>query len=131
MSRICGGLKPHRMASVLYHPIRLSTEQLARSGEKYLWSSFRHNDEREAAFEGGRPVDGAIEEVVLVVVVAIVIAVTLRVAGLVHVLDVFSELARSVVRNRQIGYTTGVWNGAMVAGRGTRAHSSTPSVHAE
>ena len=114
----------------LYHPILLSMEQLARSGEKYLWSSLQHNDEREAAFEGGRTVDGAIKEVVSVAVVAIASTVALRVAGLVRVLEVFGELARSVIRNWQCRYQVGVWNGAMVAGRGTRARGSTPAVHA-
>ena len=67
------------VTSVLYHPIFLSTRQLARSGEKYLWSSLQHSDEREAAFEGGRPVDGAIEKVVSVAVVAIAIPLALSV----------------------------------------------------
>ena len=31
----------------LYHAMLLSTEQMARSGEKYLWSSLQHNEERE------------------------------------------------------------------------------------
>ena len=90
-----------------------------------------HNDEHEAALEGGRTVDGAMEELVSVAVVAIAITVALRVAGLVRLLDVYGELARSVVRNWKRGYQVGVWNGAMVAGRGTRAHASTPVVHAE
>ena len=66
-----------------------------------------------------------------VVVVAIAITIALRVAGLVRLLDVYGELACSVVRNWQRGYQAGVWNEAMVAGRGTRAHGSTPAVHAE
>ena len=67
-----------------------------------MWSSLRHNDEREAAFEGGRPVDGAIGGVVLVAVVAIAVGVALRVAGLVRLFDVFGELAQYVVRNSQL-----------------------------
>ena len=50
------------VTSVLYHPIFLSTRQFPRSGKKYLWSSLQHSDEREAAFEGGRTVDGAIPQ---------------------------------------------------------------------
>ena len=64
-------------------------------------------------------------------VVAIAITAALRVDGLVRLLDVYGELARSVVRKWQRGYQVGVWNGAMVAGRGTSAHGSTPAVHAE
>ena len=60
--------------------------------------------------------------------VAISIPVARRVGSLVCVLDVFSELARSVVRNWQIGYQAGVWNEEMVAGRGTSAHRGTPAV---
>ena len=62
----------------LYQPILLSTEQLARSGEKYWWSLLQL-DEREAAFEDVRAVDGATEEVVSVAVVAI--AITCRTAS--------------------------------------------------
>ena len=62
-----------------------------------------HNDEHEAALEGGRKVGGAIEELVSMAVVAIAITVAVRVAGLVRLLDVYGELARSVVRNWQRG----------------------------